>query len=485
MVARTVESRAIAGSEGLRSIALWPITLTEHSIDIREGSPCAARGDGLEASVCMVMGISTAAFFLVWSLSATASAAPQVESTVRGVRERAVEQERERRVRLEFDERPSIRVDGLLRLDFRVISQADWRDVSSPSANADHGTFDEERLRVGIEGTVVRRLEYQVEREMRDSRDPWRDAFVNLRLFPAAEIQAGHFKLPFSLDQTTGSKGLDFTYRSLAASYLAPGRDLGVMVHGGAGGNALRYEVGVFRRGGKASLVGAGVTSVDPRTVAGRLVLRPWLPNTPKPFRALSIGLAVTSGRVPDGLNGLRGRTFAEDVFFNPVYVSGLRRRVGVEMQWRMGPVSAQGEAIRVGDERKGQGIDDENLPDAVSRGWYLSGTWLVTGERKKGTVEPTRALSRRGFGAIELAGRIEALEFGSDVAGGVSSQGPRASRILEKSDSAVTAGVNWYLRKFLKVQADLMRELRRDDGRVLDNRGRLWSRTFRVQFAL
>ncbi|NOT26022.1 MAG: hypothetical protein HOP16_07950 [Acidobacteria bacterium] len=431
----------------------------------------------------MFSGKSTASIFAAWSLCAVVSAQAQVEPNTPAAREQPPE--RERGVRLEFDQRPSVRIGRLLRLDVRLTSQADLRDLASPSASTNEDAFDLQRLRVGIEGTFLRKLEYQVEREMRDSSDPWRDVFVNLRVRRAAEIRAGHFKLPFSLDQTTGSKGLDFTYRSLAASYLAPGRDVGVMVHGDALGNGVKYEAGVFRRGGKTPLAVTGANAVNPRTVAGRLVLRPWTPSTPKPIRALALGLAVTSGRVPEGLNGLRGRTVGEDVFFDRVYVNGVRRRVGVELQWRMGPVSAQGEAIRVRDERRGQGIDNKDLPDMVSRGWYFNGTWLVTGERKKGTIEPTRPFLRNGIGALELAGRIEELSFGSDMAGGGSSQGPRAPHPSEKSDRALTAGVNWYLNEFIKVQADVVRELRRDGGRVLDSRGRLWSRTVRVQFAL
>ena len=34
-------------------------------------------------------------------------------------------------------------------------------------------------------------------------------------------------------------------------------------------------------------------------------------------------------------------------------------------------------------------------------------------------------------------------------------------------------------------AEADVVRELRKDGGRVLDSRGRLWSRAWRVQFAL
>lgn len=431
----------------------------------------------------MINAKSTASVVAVWSLCVVVSAAAQVEPNATGAREQAVE--REPAIRLEFDQRPSVRVGRLLRLDVRVTSQADVRELATPSASTNEDAFDVPRFRVGIEGTVLQKLEYQVEREMRDSANPWRDVYVNVRVGRAAEIRAGHFKLPFSLDQTTGSKALDFTYRSLAASYLAPGRDVGVMVHGDALGNVMKYEAGMFRRGGTMPHAATAGNAVNPRTLAGRLVIRPWARNTPKPVRALTFGLAATSGRVPEGLHGLRGRTVGEEVFFDRVYVNGLRRRAGVELQWRMGPVSAQGEVIRVRDERRGQGIHDEDLPDVVSRGWYLNGAWIVTGERKKGTIAPTRPFPRQGIGAIELAGRIEELSFGSDMADGWSAQGPRALRPTRKSDSALTAGVNWYLNEFIKVQADVVRELRRDGGRVLDSRGRLWSRTVRVQFVL
>jgi hypothetical protein len=44
-------------------------------------------------------------------------------------------------------------------------------------------------------------------------------------------------------------------------------------------------------------------------------------------------------------------------------------------------------------DTRIGQGIEDEDLPNVVERAWYVSGTWLVTGEHKKDTITPTRPL--------------------------------------------------------------------------------------------
>ena len=126
--------------------------------------------------VRMVKKKSTASVVAAGLLWAALPAAAQVAPDARGTGEQAAEQARERGVRLTFDRRPSIRIGRVLRLDFRLKSQADWQDLSSPSASTDEDAFDLHRLRVGIEGTVLRRLEYQVEREMRDSRGPWRDA---------------------------------------------------------------------------------------------------------------------------------------------------------------------------------------------------------------------------------------------------------------------------------------------------------------------
>ena len=110
------------------------------------------------------------------------------------------------------------------------------------------------------------------------------------------------------------------------------------------------------------------------------------------------------------------------------------------------GPLSVQGEVIRVSEERRGQGIDNENLPDAVQRGWYSDGSWLITGEEKKGNVDPAAPIFQGGLGALEIAGRVEGLTFGSGPRSEPPAPGPRARRILETNDTAWTVGLNWYL---------------------------------------
>jgi phosphate-selective porin OprO/OprP len=306
--------------------------------------------------------------------------------------------------------------------------------------------------------------------------------FVKVRPMRAFQVQLGRFKMPFSLEQTTGSMDLNFAYRALASTYLAPSRDVGVMAYGNVLRNGLKYELGVFREGGDNARITEEAFPVSQRTVAGRIVTRPLTAVSNASLRELQVGLAFTTGRVPEGLNSLRLETVSGERLVDRVYVNGLRRRVGAELLWRPGPLSVQGEVIRVSEERRGQGIDNEDLPDAVQRGWYLSGTWLITGEEKKDNVEPAAPFLQGGFGAVEIGGRVEGLTFGGGPRNDLALPGPRARRILETKDTAWTVGLNWYLNRFVGIRTNIVREVQEQDG-PLPMRDRVWSRTLRVQF--
>ena len=147
--------------------------------------------------------------------------------------------------------------------------------------------------------------------------------------------------------------------------------------------------------------------------------------------------------------------------------------------------MSVQGEFIRARDQRHGQGLDNENLPDTAAHGWYLSSTWLVTGERKKDTIKPARPFGKSGIGAVELAARVERLGSGSHGTAAGSITSPRAPVMPLRTDSVWTAGVNWYLNDYVKLQANLIREQREAGVVVIPGQGTVWSRTLRVQFGL
>jgi phosphate-selective porin O/P len=99
-------------------------------------------------------------------------------------------------IRFTFQKRPSVEVPGVLTVDLCVKSQNDFRGFPVEPGTDQTDVFDLHRARVGVEGTIVNRFDYQVEREFSDATQPWRDVYVNARALRGLELRAGQFKIP-------------------------------------------------------------------------------------------------------------------------------------------------------------------------------------------------------------------------------------------------------------------------------------------------
>ena len=387
---------------------------------------------------------------------------------------------------------PSLRI-GEFRMDLRVRIHLDIKALDAePEVAPD--TFDFKRARVALEGRIYDDLEYEVDTELRDIERPWRDVLLNYRRFEVFEVQGGKFKVPFSLDQLTSVFNNAFVARSLIGSQLAPGREQGVMAHGQIARNTIQYQAGWFRGDGDNARFSEDLPQNEfveeapiDTTWAGRVETTPWRRSTGL-AEHLQFGANITVGRVEEaGLFGLRGRTVGGFEFFSPVYVLGRRTRLGMDARWTPGPVLVQAEYSRVTDERNGQGLGDVDLPNVIAQGWYLGGTWVLTGEDKSGGVEPRRPLFQGGAGALEVAARFEELRFGS--AGGSDEPpftNPRAANILPNRDRAITLGLSWYPNRFGRVMWNAIRETIQDPMRSpLTDRTRYWTGVLRLQFVL
>ena len=348
-----------------------------------------------------------------------------------------------------WKEHPSLKFGKAVKIDFRYKFQSDFRSFGE-GVESDEGVHEFHRQRIGIEGKLFKRVEFEMEREMRDPENPWRDVFVNVRVNRAFEIKGGKFKVPFSMDQLTSPTKSDFIYRSRAGTLLAPGRDIGVMVHGRLLGRALRYETGLFRQDGDNSQGGD-------LTVAGR-VRTEWK-------NALA-GLSFTRSDVEEGENSLRGKTISGEKFFHRIYVNGTRLRLGVEGKWTAGPVTIKGEYIRVRDQRLGPGLTGGDLPDLVARGWYLTGVWRI--------------------GRFDLAARHDALSFSSPGGVGRLSRTPRAANVLGNRDNVWTVGGTWRVNRWFEVQSNLVHESLTDPVRTpIPGQSGFWSKLCRLQFVM
>jgi phosphate-selective porin len=389
--------------------------------------------------------------------------------------------------------RPSFRFGSAVRLDFDASFLGDALASESTATSLD--SFELHRARIAVKGKVLERVEFEVERELTTNdvdllylpKSPWKDVFVNVTAVRNLQVQAGKFKIPFGLDETTGILHNDFAYRSLGASYLAPARDIGAMAHGRFFKRGLSYWAGAFVHDGENAR-SKKIRGGD-RTVAARIAGKPLRPLGVK---GLELGTAFAFSGLSDDWfepNGLRGRTvISEDTFFHAVYVKGHRRRWEADADWTAGPAWARGEFTWVSDDRLGQGLREEDLPEARARSWYVSGGWTLTGERKRRPFKADVDALRHAWGAVELVGRYERLRFDSATAAGAGgpSPNPRAETILPSGDEVFTAGVNWFVNRRIKVQVNGIREHVEDaEHSPMPAGAAFWSSVVRLQFEL
>ena len=383
---------------------------------------------------------------------------------------------------------PSLVFGDTARIDFRVKLHADQRAFSPDLRRLD--AFDFRRARVGVEGDFNdNAIEYEVEYDFREQDYPLRDAFVDVRVRRTIQVRGGKFKLPFSRDELTGAMNLDFAFRSRAADQLAPGRSFGGMVHGRVLDRRLQYQVGVFREDGENArrdpvrLEDGSEALLDVSRDGSWRATTTWAArSTYELANNLEIAAATTRGDVAEGRNGLRGRMVFGGAFFPRLEVNGRRQRLGLEADYRTDAGSIRAEWIRVSDQRLGQGFDDEDLDPVNANGWYIAGTWLALGPRPGGRAD--RPASR--FGAIEVAARFEGLRFGGPIDGGEPSRSPRAAVIVPNGERVWTFGANWYLNRFTRVVANVIREHLDEAARApVPGQQNYWSTIVRLQFVL
>ena len=79
-----------------------------------------------------------------------------------------------------FDDHPTVRLGDAATIEGFAKLQLDWRQVDQSTS----GDWDVGLLRAGVMGHVFNRIEYQVERELDDDTNPWRDVYVDVSVSP-------------------------------------------------------------------------------------------------------------------------------------------------------------------------------------------------------------------------------------------------------------------------------------------------------------
>lgn len=320
---------------------------------------------------------------------------------------------------------------GRIQVDFRGYEDG-ARQLNGTNLT---NTFLARRARIGLAGTFYRYYDFFVEADFGQGQAVLTDGYLDIHYWPEFRLRAGQFKVPFSYEELFSDNNIDFVERSVADN-LTPTRDLGAMLHGSLFGGAIGYAGGIFN--------GSGQNRADTnnsKDLAARLVVLPLKWAGLSGLGTLHLGADLTWGEETQSNNttsqSLQGQTEGKFIFFPSTQTRGDRMRYSGEAAYYIGPFTLYGEYIQSQEERKGIGTG----ADLFGRGWYVTTTYVLTGETKVPgqTVVPTRWAMPvgpdRGWGAWELAARFAQLDF-------------RANDPTVKSNrvNALTLGVNWYL---------------------------------------
>jgi phosphate-selective porin OprO/OprP len=320
------------------------------------------------------------------------------------------------------------------------------------SSGGDTGTdsFFLRRVRPIFEGTVYKHFDFRIMPEFGGGTTTVQDAHLDIRYWPAAQLRFGKFKEPFSLERLQSGADLLFIERSIANN-LAPNRDVGVQLYGDIAKGAVGYQVGVFN-----GVVDGGSVdgdAGDDKDLAARVFAQPFRNRSSSALQVqgLGVGVAVTTGKRDESMAGMIYRTAGRSPYFRydlPVTGDGTQTRWSPQFYYYRGPVGLMGEyaeskqAVREGTARA----------DLTHRGWYLQGSYLLTGEKASyRSVTPAKAFdpNSKQWGAFELAFRYGKTTMDDDAF----TQGFADPAVSAGEAKAYTLGLNWYLNRAIKAQ--------------------------------
>lgn len=317
---------------------------------------------------------------------------------------------------------PDIEIMGRVHLDYAVYDD----DV------ADLGDGGElRRGRLGAQGNLAEAWKYKVEYDFAGGESTLKDAYLTYSGLGPGELKIGQFKQRMSLSNLTSSKYGTFMERALPTAFVfGYGPGLGYTWNG----PKHSIQIGGYGQDLNDSRDDEGL-GVNLRTT--------WTPVR-EDRRVVHLGAAIAREQAPDKTDTVRFRARPEshvtDVrLVDTGTIDGVNSltRTGVEAAWVQGPWSVQGEYLQVDVDRDGR--------DFRGSGWYVYGSWILTGESRPYGAEGNfgRLRPDNPRGAWELALRYSEIDLDdNDFNGG--------------EEENITLAVNYYATSHLRFQLNV-----------------------------
>lgn len=370
----------------------------------------------------------------------------------------------EKRIAEEKAKKPIVTPRGRIHTDANWFHQSDANRAAI--GDLQDGVFVR-RARLGFDAAAFGVTEYRLDFEMGAGRDRLVlvDAYGRLTNIPwLGNIQMGHMREPFSLDNLTSSNWATFMERSLINAF-DPNRNWGLMMFNCNEAENFTFAMGVFREG--TDQFGDDIGDSGERALTTRSTWMPYQDTEQNHFIEVggSYSYRNLDKQFPSGIGGpeqsilrFQGRpeiALAEEnvggvpsiiaVEFNDASNAQL---FGVETSWNFGSLNLQ-------SEFNGASVHRGTLPSAFYHGTYAQASYFLTGEsrlwnNRAGTFARTNVHnpiklgykdrgSLAGSGAWEVAVRWSYLDFTDAV---------QDAGYLD----TLTTGLNWYLNPFVRL---------------------------------
>jgi phosphate-selective porin OprO and OprP len=350
------------------------------------------------------------------------------------------------------DGKSNMSINGRIQLDSRHYQ--DTSGATAATANiAD--TFDVRRAYLGAKGTFKKYYDWEVTADFAaQSNSSHLDvAYFNVNYFEKkAMFQFGQFKMPYSLEERTSSRFIDFQERSFVNNTsLTPAKERGFMIHG-TPFTGVNYGLAFSTGQGK------NTNETDQREDGKDIIVHldtNFAEIMGNKEAIYHVGGSYGIGDLAPAVQGAQRSEARGAEFFSTVAPNGTtmeRKRFNLETALAYGPVKLQGEYGRATFE--GQNAASVSYNKDMSA-YYAEALWLVTGEKyadsfKGGKFD--RITPKNNFnpdfsslGAIELGIRYSEFDAGDiKLAAASDANTPiLAANKTNKADSLVL-GIKW-----------------------------------------
>lgn len=290
------------------------------------------------------------------------------------------------------------------------------------------------RIRLKVGGSIFKDWRYSYSYDAASNKDfRIKGAYIGYYGFKGWSLKAGNLQQPFSLEELTSSKHITFMERGLVNAF-SPSYTLGLTAN--TWGDNWSATVGVF----DDTIAQRNQNNDGSQGVAGRF--------THTPFKSDDFLLHVGAATVQQNLDSDQTISFSsrpESHYTDSRLLStgtltdiDSKSLYGLEAALVNGPWSLQGEYVKAK-------IDRDNSTDLDFDGWYVQGSWFVTGEKRRYSSKSgafTSIKPKSKYGALELALRYSDLNLDdSSVTGG--------------EGYNTTVGINWYITRYVRVMAN------------------------------